>query len=326
METPAFATPPPSGTPSGIQIDPALAAAGGQRSMQTIEVQADQVPALLAAQQKPPSTGKMAVLFVMAALMMLGVGVGATFVLLGGGDPVGTVEIRTVPPVAATVTIDGEPRGESPLRVDNIPAGDHIIEFEAAGFGATERRVHIESGTVAMLEVALVRETATPSDIGSVAVAPTEDPSTDVAAAPDPAPEATPEPAPEPAPERERAEATPDRTPTEDRPRMTTRAATMDTEETPRMGPVRINMNTAEATMMNPDMAAASGFGTLIINSLPWARVFIDGRDTQRNTPVRSLRVRAGTRRVGLRTPDEEMHTFTVDVPAGETIRVSKRL
>jgi hypothetical protein len=29
---------------------------------------------------------------------------------------------------------------------------------------------------------------------------------------------------------------------------------------------------------------------------------------------------------VGLRTPDDEMHEFTIEVGAGETVRVSKRL
>jgi hypothetical protein len=107
----------------------------------------------------------------------------------------------------------------------------------------------------------------------------------------------------------------------ERRPRMTAEEA----EETPRMTPVRVNMQAP--AMADSDMdRAESAFGTLVINSLPWARVFIDGNDTQRNTPVRSLRVRAGTRRVGLRTPDDQMHEFRVEVGPGETVRISKRL
>ena len=76
--------------------------------------------------------------------------------------------------------------------------------------------------------------------------------------------------------------------------------------------------------MMRASMRAATG--TLVINSLPWTRVFIDGRDTGRNTPVRSMPAAVGTRRIGLRTPDGEMHTFTIEVRAGEQVRISKRL
>jgi hypothetical protein len=316
---PAFTPPPPSsGTPSGIQIDPSLAKAAGQRSVNTIEVQASQVPALLAAQQKKPSTGKMVALFVLAAILMLGVGVGAAYVLVGG-DPVGTVEIRTVPPVAASITIDGEPRGNAPLRVANVAAGDHLIELEAAGFESTERRVHVEAGAIAMLEVALIRAVAVPSEVGAVAQANT--PPADVQAGSEVGTAADPEAEPEPQREAER-EREPEvereaRTP---RMRETTEEASMDE---PRMV-VRMVAETAPAPASMAETGAA--FGTLVINSLPWARVFIDGRDTQRNTPVRSLRVRAGTRRVGLRTPDDEMHEFTIEVGAGETVRVSKRL
>ena len=63
-----------------------------------------------------------------------------------------------------------------------------------------------------------------------------------------------------------------------------------------------------------------------MIQTLPWARVFIDGRDTQRNTPVRSMSVPAGSHRIGLRTPDGQMHEITVDVPAGENVRVVRQL
>lgn len=66
--------------------------------------------------------------------------------------------------------------------------------------------------------------------------------------------------------------------------------------------------------------------GTLVINSVPWARVFVDGRDTGRNTPVTGLRVAAGRHRIGLRTPDGTMHQFTVTVRAGERVRVVRRL
>lgn len=66
--------------------------------------------------------------------------------------------------------------------------------------------------------------------------------------------------------------------------------------------------------------------GLLVINSIPWSRVFIDGEDTGRNTPVRNLRVSPGRHRVGLRTQDGTMHLYKVTVGAGETFRMLRRL
>ncbi len=329
QQQPAFTAPPGGyqpGTPSGIQIDPSLASP--QRSKETIEVQASQVPALMAAQQQKPSTGKMVLLFLVASVVMLGVGVGAAYVLLGGGSS-GTIEIRTVPPVAATITIDGEPRGSAPLRVDNVATGDHIIEFEASGFESTERRVHVEGGATAMLEVALVRSPAATSDVGAVAQAETTNAEGEEAEGEEGATANEAEEEEDPAEEEESASAEEEapreaamtrEEPREERPHM---AAATEESTTPRMVAARVNMQTQMASPMDD---GDSAFGTLVINSLPWARVFIDGNDTQRNTPVRSLRVRAGTRRVGLRTPDEQMHEFRVEVGPGETVRISKRL
>ena len=62
-----------------------------------------------------------------------------------------------------------------------------------------------------------------------------------------------------------------------------------------------------------------------MIQTIPWARVFLDGRDTGQNTPVRSMAVPAGSHRIGLRTSDGQMHEVTVDVPAGETTRVVRQ-
>lgn len=104
----------------------------------------------------------------------------------------------------------------------------------------------------------------------------------------------------------------------------------MDNAPTPMMssGITRIVRNTPEeiAPMMSTMTSMRGGSGsTLVINTIPWARVFVDGRDTGRNTPIRSLSVSPGRHRIGLRTPDGEMHNITVNVEEGETERVSRR-
>jgi hypothetical protein len=62
-----------------------------------------------------------------------------------------------------------------------------------------------------------------------------------------------------------------------------------------------------------------------VIQTLPWARVFVDGRDTGMNTPVRQLRVSPGSHTIGLRTNDGTMHSERVTLEPGETRRISRQ-
>jgi hypothetical protein len=75
-----------------------------------------------------------------------------------------------------------------------------------------------------------------------------------------------------------------------------------------------------------PAASSARGSGTLAISTQPWARVFLDGRDTRRDTPVRDLRARAGRHTIGLRKPDGTMVEFEVEVVADETTTIIRRL
>lgn len=71
--------------------------------------------------------------------------------------------------------------------------------------------------------------------------------------------------------------------------------------------------------------AAAAGEGILLISTVPWSRVIIDGTDTGRDTPVRALRVRAGDHLIVLRTPEGDEHDVNVSVTAGRTVRIIRR-
>ena len=79
-------------------------------------------------------------------------------------------------------------------------------------------------------------------------------------------------------------------------------------------------------TTMTRPRTAMGGQGTLVINTIPWARIFIDGRNTGLTTPAMNYRVPAGRHRIGLQTNDGRMHTETVNVAAGQTVRIMKRL
>jgi hypothetical protein len=71
--------------------------------------------------------------------------------------------------------------------------------------------------------------------------------------------------------------------------------------------------------------AALAGQGILLISTVPWSRVIIDGTDTGRDTPVRALRVSAGDHVIVLRTPEGEEHNVSVSVAAGRTVRIIRR-
>lgn len=77
---------------------------------------------------------------------------------------------------------------------------------------------------------------------------------------------------------------------------------------------------------LGPREAAPRRDARLIIQTIPWSRVFVDGRDTQRDTPIRELLVEPGRHRVGMRTEDGVMHTTEIDVAAGETMRIVRQL
>lgn len=265
-------------------------------------------------------------LFALAGVTALAIVGAAVFALTGSS--VGTIEIRTVPPVGATVQIDGVARGTAPVRIEGVPAGSRIVTLVAPGYAEWQENVEVSEGGISTLSVALTAAVEEP-----VAAPPTTQPATmeQVAVA-----DTTPEPDPldvqdqalggsdegasaeveEPEVEAPRM-AVRDLPPTTMRVTMSTMNTTMSTNTAPTI--MRI-------TRMDPPAMSSGGRGTLVINTIPWAEVYIDGRATGLNTPVRGHRVSAGSHRIGLKTQDGEMHTVNVEVPAGETIRIMRRL
>jgi hypothetical protein len=58
-----------------------------------------------------------------------------------------------------------------------------------------------------------------------------------------------------------------------------------------------------------------------VVNAKPWAKVFVDGRDVGQ-TPIKSLKLTAGTYRVILEHPTLGRFERTVTIRADETERV----
>jgi hypothetical protein len=90
-------------------------------------------------------------------------------------------------------------------------------------------------------------------------------------------------------------------------------------------------MPPADATPEGSDKAGAAarvvkkprGEGTLFLNSDPWAKIILDGKDTGVTTPtVEGIKLKAGRHRVTLINPDMELtHTFRITVKKDAEIK-----
>jgi hypothetical protein len=274
----------------------------------------------------------LAVAAVVAAVFVAGM-VGAAIVLFGG-EPTGTILVRVQPETAdARVFVDGVQRGRAPLRLEHVPEGEHTIEVRAEGFQVASRSVPVTGNGTALLEIALQANAlaAAPpaSDAAPPAPAPVLEP---VPAAPlvpavNPAPTVAVAPAVAvPGSEHEPAPAPVTAAPRGPEP--SPNAARAEADSRPEQAAAeRIEERSARSRSDEPaSEARRREHGYVTIQTIPWARVFVDGRDTGRNTPVRDLRVPAGRRTIGLRTNDGTMHTVQVNVEPGESTRIARQL
>lgn len=319
-----------TGAPMGFAAPPPTAAAPGQqRHLQTMEMGSIEP-------DKNDRIKKFAMIGV-AAVLLIGLGVGGAFMMLGGGGGgAGTIEVRTVPDVNAEVRIDGIGRGHAPVRISEVPAGSRQVQVVAEGYETIERTIDVGEGSTAALDLVLVasaRPTAVasntmvttamlPTVMDTVAPTMTEE----VAAQTDTDTE----------PETMEAEAAP---PTmEPVSQMTSEmTTTMRTQPRDTEGEQMIIRRTTmedppgfmvimrtETMMRETMMTARRGRGRLVVNSQPWSKVFVDGRE-RGNTPQPSLTVSAGSHRIELRTQDGRTHRRTVEVENGGTVRVIHR-
>lgn len=85
-----------------------------------------------------------------------------------------------------------------------------------------------------------------------------------------------------------------------------------------------VTVRAGEASQLRVILPSGA-LGSVNIQTLPWARVFVDGRDTGRSTPVRDLRLPVGRHVLGLRTPDGELHEEVIEVPSDEALRIVRQ-
>lgn len=90
----------------------------------------------------------------------------------------------------------------------------------------------------------------------------------------------------------------------------------------PRPGPTRRRADLDRPPPPDTPVVAAQGFGTLDLNSEPWAEIAVDGVAIGRNTPLRGYRLAAGRHRITLHNPVFELtRTILVTVKEGELVQ-----
>ncbi|MCB9625190.1 MAG: PEGA domain-containing protein, partial [Sandaracinus sp.] len=75
----------------------------------------------------------------------------------------GSAILVTSLPAGARVTIDGEPRGSTPLEVPGLEPGEHVVSVSAEGFDAFEQTVTLGAGATETV-MARLEEAATVID------------------------------------------------------------------------------------------------------------------------------------------------------------------
>ena len=232
--------------------------------------------------------------YAVLALLMLTLGMATYAVPRFATAGTGALSIETVDDPDALVRVDGVVRGNPPLLVEELAPGVHRLEIEAAGYEVARADVHVEQGQARSVKLILEKLPGASADGDRDG-------------------DATPRTTPLAPPtgklvvQRSRSGARPG-APAEVR---TTVEPTPSAEE---RADDRVSEELADGNQ-----------GELLISTVPWSRVFIDGIDSERDTPVSALRVAAGAHRIGLRTPDNVMHEFDVVVKPGQVVRIIRR-
>jgi serine/threonine protein kinase len=248
---------------------------------------------------EPPRSGALryALLGILAVALVIG-GYAAARVAV---PRTGTLEVAAVGDPGALVRVDGVLRGNPPLIVEDLAPGVHRLEIEAKGYEMARQEVRVNEGSVTPVSVVLERTTAPAvARFAPVVEAGRAEP-----------PKITTLPASSEKPGVKRRSPS-----TRPEPADSTPAPIEATPAEPAPTP---------APEPAPAPTANDGTGELLISTLPWSHVFVDGKDTGRDTPVRALRVPEGQHRIGLRTPDGMIHTVDVFVEAGQTVRIIRR-
>jgi eukaryotic-like serine/threonine-protein kinase len=219
--------------------------------------------------------------------------------------PLGAVELRTQPNAPARIKLDDVYRGVAPLRMEGVRVGPRRLSIEADGYLPVAKEVEVQPGATALVEVSLVPdrphgETAVPA----APVAPSDSAAPGAPSLPSgvTSPPPSGEAAPAPGSQEQSSRSRRSRRQRGDEPES---AATTPAPSAPAVAP--------------------NAPGNLVINSVPWAYVWVDGMDTRRTTPMMGYPLPPGVHEVQLRTAMGQVHTERVTIQPGQTARITRR-
>lgn len=213
-----------------------------------------------------------------------------------GAAGTGALQIATEP-AGARVWIDGEPRGASPLTVSNLKAGEHVVTVRTGSGEAVNRTVTVQEATMASLVISMNAPNAFAS--GWLAI------SSGVPL------------------------------------QIFEKGALIGTTDTPR---ILLPAGAHELELVNADLGyrlarsvqitagqtASVGLkppmGTLSVNALPWAEVWIDGQRAG-ETPIGNFSIAIGRHELLFRHPElgEQRKTVTVGVTSPQRVSADMR-
>jgi hypothetical protein len=196
----------------------------------------------------------------------------------------GSLTITTQPP-GARVTIDGKAAGETPLTLDTIKPGRHVITLTAASGASAKRTVRVDEGQTVSIDVPLFSGFAAISAPFSIEVS-----------------------------EKGKALGTGDDPILLAPGTHTLRIANKD------LGYVAtetVEIQPGETTRVSLDPR-----GRANINAAPWAEVFIDGEKAG-ETPLANVAIRLGIREIVFKNPQFAERKVTVTIKANAPATIS---
>jgi hypothetical protein len=189
---------------------------------------------------------------------------------------VGGISVNTQP-AGAKILLDGKAAGESPLTLDNVPPGRHVITINSPA-GTVRRTVRVEAGKTVVVDVAVF------SGFAAIAIPFVVDVS-----------------------ENGKALGTNENSILLSPGRHELRLSNKDLGYT---ATETIEITAGEVTRLTLDPR-----GTANINAAPWAEVFIDGEKAG-DTPLANVAIRLGVREIVFKNPQFPERKLTVTIKA----------
>ncbi len=203
----------------------------------------------------------------------------------------GGLQIATEPP-GARVWIDGEPRGAAPVTVSDLTAGDHAVTVRSGSGEVVNRTVSVKEATVGTLVISMNGSAAFAS--GWLAIT-------------------------SGVPMQIRENGTV--VGTTDMPRILLPAGAHELELVNTALDYRVARSVRITAGQTTTVGLQTPVGTLSINALPWAEVWIDGQRAG-ETPIGNVSIAIGAHELLFRHPEFAEQRMTVNVGAAKPQRV----